>query len=191
MFPSCLNTTSLGKKTCKHQVGIAYWKKSKIHQKIEAKCRKVQQALYIFFCSRLISSRHLTWVLSPCKMSKKSPRATHDTWAVWSLWFFAILSWTQTITSTSFPLSCKWHFPCSTWDKTTPAEVRLPKWKSCFCRKCWCRRVARNCNTCLRMQLGWVSETTWWRVAEWKTTSTHLSPKLLALLKRGSFLQRL
>lgn len=58
-----------------------------------------------------------------------------------------------------FPLMCKWHFSCSTWDKTTPSGIRLLKWETYFCRKCGCRRVAGNCNTWLRLQLGWVSGT--------------------------------
>lgn len=67
---------------------------------------------------------------------------------------------------------CKWHFPCTSWDKATPPKVRPPKWGSYFCRK-WCRRVSGNCNTWLRMQLTWVSGTDSLMESCWVKDSKH------------------
>lgn len=63
-----------------------------------------------------------------------------------------------------FPLTCT---------SPVPPGVRLPKWESCFFRKCWCRRVSGNCNTWLRMQLGWVSETDSLMESCWVKDSKH------------------
>lgn len=122
---------------------------------------------YIFCCRRLISFRHLTWVLSPCKVYEKELQ--RNSWYLGRM--ISMVLCPPQLNSNHhlhliFPLMCKWHSP-------VPPGIRLPKWETCFCRKCQCRRVAGNCNTWLRMQLGWVSGTDSLMESCWVKDSKH------------------